>query len=232
MGTNKLFDKSLEYDQMLNKGLALSGEDKFYFIHGRFKDLKNNIPATSTASVTLKKILDFGCGIGDSTKILLEYFKEAEIVGIDTSVNAIAFANENNSDGGKIKYFCIDEFKPDESFDLCFVNGVFHHIKPDDRSAAVKLIYNALKGGGLFSFFENNPNNPGTKLVMRKIDFDKEAITLTPNESRKLLSKNGFSIISTRFLFYFPRYLSVLRFLEKLFTKIPLGAQYYVLGRK
>ncbi len=228
MGTNKLFDKSLEYDQMLNKGLALSGEDKYYFIHGRFKDLKNNIPA----GTSIKKVLDFGCGIGDSTKILLEYFKEAEITGIDTSVNAVTYANENNSNGGKIKYFCMDEYKPDESFDLCFVNGVFHHIKPTDRSAAVKLIYNALKPGGVFSLFENNPNNPGTKLVMRKIDFDKDAITLKPSESQQLLSRNGFSIISTRFLFYFPRYLSMLRFSEKLFTKIPLGAQYYVLGRK
>jgi hypothetical protein len=74
--------------------------------------------------------------------------------------------------------------------------------------------------------------NPGTRYVMSRCVFDKDAITLTPRQSRQLLKSAGFEILRTDFAFIFPRLLKFLRPLEKLLVKLPLGAQYQVLAQK
>src|SRR5580658_6494073 len=106
MSPDNLFDKSAEYDLMLNQGLALSGEDKYFFIHVRYSDLVNNLPK----GMKVKKILDFGCGTGDATLILKQYFPKAEITGTDTAANALKYASEKNNGGGTINYIEIKEF--------------------------------------------------------------------------------------------------------------------------
>lgn len=225
----ELFNKSTEYDEMLNKGISLSGEDKYFFIRGRFLDLVKNLPSGKK----IANLLDFGCGVGDATLLMKQYFPEAEITGIDTAAKAIKYASCNNSSDGTIHYLEIKDFNFNNEFDLCFVNGVFHHIPIDQRAGAVKMIYDSLKPGGFLALFENNPLNPGTKLVMSRIPFDKDAITLVPNETRRMLTAAGFKIkIKPRFLFYFPRVLGFLRPFEKFFVHIPLGAQYYFLAEK
>jgi trans-aconitate methyltransferase len=225
----ELFDKSAEYDDMLNKGISLSGENKYFFIHGRFMDLAKNIPSCKT----IKAVLDFGCGLGDATILLKKYFPEATVSGSDTAAEALKYARENNSDGGTIRYIEIKDFEIKDEFDLCFVNGVFHHIPQDQRGGAMKMVYDSLKSGGLLALFENNPLNPGTKMVMRRIPFDQDAITLVPSETRRMLIAAGFKIKNKpRFLFYFPKILRFLRPFEKLFIHVPLGAQYYFLVEK
>jgi SAM-dependent methyltransferase len=116
--------------------------------------------------------------------------------------------------------------------DLAFCNGVFHHIPPDERAAAVDYIYRSLRCGGLFALWENNPWNPGTKYVMSRIPFDKGAITLKPPEARRLLQAGGFEVLSTSYLFIFPRALSWLRAIEPVVSTLPLGAQYQILCRR
>ena len=225
----ELFDKSTEYDEMLNKGISLSGEDKYFFIHGRFADLVKNIPSEKR----IKNLLDFGCGVGDSTVLLKQYFPDAEITGCDTAPKALKYARYNNSADGTIRYIEIKDFQFENEFDLCFVNGVFHHIPLEQRAGAVEMIYDSLKPGGLLALFENNPLNPGTRMVMSRIPFDKDAITLVPNETLKMITAIGFKIkIKPRFLFYFPKALKFLRRFEKFFVHIPLGAQYYFLAEK
>jgi SAM-dependent methyltransferase len=125
-----------------------------------------------------------------------------------------------------------DEYTPDGTMDLAFCNGVFHHIAPPERTAAVDYIHRALRPGGLFAFWENNPWNPGTRLVMKRIPFDRDAVTLTSREARQLLRERGFEILRTDFLFIFPRVLRWLRGVERFVTQWPLGAQYQVLCRK
>ncbi|MCE9539859.1 MAG: class I SAM-dependent methyltransferase [Bacteroidetes bacterium] len=225
----ELFDRSAEYDEMLNKGIALSGEDKYFFIRARFGDLINNIPK----SKTIKKILDFGCGVGDGTLLMKQYFPDTAITGCDTASKALEYANQKNSANGTISYIEMKNFLFKNEFDLCFVNGVFHHIPLEQRPLSIKMIYDSLKPGGILALFENNPLNPGTKMVMSRIAFDKDAITLVPSETRQMLLSAGFKIkIKPRFLFYFPRVLKYLRPLEQLLVHIPFGAQYYFLAEK
>lgn len=222
-----LFDLSKEYDSMLNQGLKVSGEEKEFFIHGRVQDLKKNIPE----NITIKKILDFGCGIGDATMILKQYFKDAEVMGTDLSTEALKFAEQRFTDPS-VKFIHLNDI-PEDYFDLVYVNGVFHHIEPVNRLPALKKIHSCLKSNGIFSFFENNPWNPGTKIVMKRIPFDKDAQTINPLNAEKLLKLSGFKkIVSTRYLFYFPKLLSFLRFTEKYLVNLPLGAQYQIISQK
>src|SRR6059036_11455 len=52
------------------------------------------------------------------------------------------------------------------------------------------------------SFWENNPWNPGTRLVMSRIPFDRDAVPLSPPEVRRLVLTAGFRLEQAiRFLF-------------------------------
>ncbi len=218
-----LFDLSHEYDEMLQRGLALSGENKDFFASGRIRDMRAQLPP----GFEPLRILDFGCGIGGTARALAEVFPRAEVVGVDSAEKALAHARER-ADEARVTFRALQDFSVEGSFDLCHVNGVFHHIDPKDRLRAVRLIHRALRPGGRFSFFENNPWNPGTRLVMSRIPFDRDAKLLSARKARRLLEDGGFRASPPRFLFYFPRPLAFLRGVEPYLTGLPLGAQYHV----
>ena len=132
----------------------------------------------------------------------------------------------------KAKFMALDQYEPGGNIDLAFCNGVFHHIAPDDRSAAVGFVYGSLRPGALFAMWENNPWNPGTRYVMSRCPFDKDAKMLRPSEARRMLHAAGFEIVSTTFMFIFPRSLGWMRGIEPLLSRLPIGGQYQVLCRK
>jgi SAM-dependent methyltransferase len=126
----------------------------------------------------------------------------------------------------------VEEYKPSEGVDLAYCNGVFHHIAPAEREQAARYIFDRLRPGGVFGFWENNPWNLGARWVMSRCAFDRDAVLLTPPAAASLLRAVGFEMVCTNYLFIFPKCLSFLRFLEPGLSGIPLGAQYLVLGRK
>ncbi len=67
---------------------------------------------------------------------------------------------------------------------------------------------------------------------MNRVSFDRDAILLGPVAGRNLLSAAGFEILSTSFLFVFPRILGWFRVLEPGMSRLPLGGQYQLLARK
>lgn len=222
-----MFKCEHEYDVMLQKGIKLSGEDKQYFIRGRLQDLCRILPE----GYQPEGILDFGCGLGDTAKFLAELFPHADILGVDTSDRALAQAQRNYG-SARISFGNLGGSRLG-GVDLCYTNGVFHHILPEERLGVIMQIFRKLRPGGYFAFFENNPWNPGTRLVMKRIPFDRDARPLSAREAKRLLRQGGFSVFHpTRYLFYFPRYLASLRFLEFSLTHLPLGAQYFILAQK
>jgi SAM-dependent methyltransferase len=227
--TEELFDLSMEYDAMLNQGLAISGESKSYFINGRLKDIRSQLRNQSS----ILRILDFGCGIGDATAAILDFFPEAtEVIGTDLSLDALEFARKKHK-SEKLKFIHLSELDMPEYFDFCYVNGVFHHIQPAQRPEAIRQILSSLRAGAFLALCENNPFNPGTQIIMNRIPFDRAAKKIPFYSCKKLILQAGFSrIISTRFLFYFPRFVAFLRPLESRLVNLPLGGQYYVLAQK
>jgi SAM-dependent methyltransferase len=222
----ELFDRAEEYDAMLARGLRLSGEEKTYFRDGRLRSLFASLPS----GFRPRRILDFGCGIGDTAGALATLTGGAEVVGVDTSGRALARARETHPG---MRFAPVAELPALGSFDLCYVNGVFHHIEPPRRAGAMGAVFEALRPGGWLGLFENNGWNPGARMVMRRIPFDREAVILSPRGARRLVTGAGFGPpVRTRSLFYFPRALAFLRFLEPALGRLPLGAQIQIVAQK
>jgi SAM-dependent methyltransferase len=222
------FDRfAASYDEDLQRALSVSGEDKNYFSEGRMLWLarwlaKNGIKAAA--------VLDYGCGTGSATPFVFKHLGAARLVGSDVSEESLKVANAVH--GGGAASFRMTGETCGEGFDVAFCNGVFHHITPDKRPAALNEIFASLGPGGVFAMFENNPWNPGTRYVMSRCAFDKDAMPLSPPEARRWMQAAGFRVLATRYLFVFPRALRLLRFLEPALSPLPLGAQYVIVGIK
>jgi SAM-dependent methyltransferase len=227
--TEELFDLSEEYEAMLQEGIRLSGEGMLFFLEGRLSVLRKRIlPPPSAVS----RVLDFGCGLGYATKRLREMFPEAEITGVDTSEKALEAARQRNGGPG-IRYVSLNDIRSDTGgYNLCYVNGVLHHIPLGERPEALGLIHQLLGKDGVLALFENNPWNFGARMVMARIPFDRDAHMLSPLLTASLLRKTGFEVTRTDSLFFFPRILKMLRCIEPFLSWTRLGAQYLVLGAK
>ncbi len=219
---------SQRYDESLSKGLALTGEDKGYFARERVRWLARRL---AEFDISPQSALDFGCGIGAATPYLFDSLGISHLTGIDVSARSIEIA-EQSFGSDKVRFKRVSEYSFAGDVDLVFTNGVFHHIPPDERATALANIHAALRPGGLLAFWENNPWNPGTRLIMSRIPFDRDAIMLWPREARRLLHAAGFEILLTDFAFIFPNVLRGLRGLERHLCKLPLGGQYMILARK
>lgn len=216
------------YDAALNRGLSLSGESKDYFVRRRIEWLSLRL---RQHGCRVMHVLDYGCGTGGSARELLVRLPAASVTGVDVSSESIDLARRHHADAN-VQFSTIDQRQPAGEYDLAYCNGVFHHIEPRFRGPALAYISRALSSRGYFAFWENNPWNPGTRLVMRRIPFDRDAKTLSARHARTLLRGAGFDIMTTDFLFLFPRPLALLRPLEPALTRVPAGAQYMVLCRK
>jgi SAM-dependent methyltransferase len=217
-----------DYDAQLNRGLSLSGENKEYFAEGRMKWLGKRLGELGFAP---RQALDFGCGTGTATPWFFDVLGVEQLVGSDPSAESLKVASDAFSGRYPVS-FCLPGEERPESVDLAFCNGVYHHILPADRPGALAQVYRALRPGGMFAFWENNPWNPGTRWAMSRVPFDADAIVIWPGEARRMLGTAGFTPLGSDFLFYFPRFLSAFRFLERGLVKLPLGGQYLVLARK
>ena len=218
------------YEQELGRGISVSGESKDYFSEQRVRWLCGSLRKLNQSP---NSVFDFGCGVGASSVQLLELLDANRYVGVDTSANSIERARKEF--GSPNRRFDVLRDSSDgygEEFDLAYCNGVFHHIPLEDRLSAARYVYNSLRPGGIFSFWENNPWNPGTRYVMSRIAFDRDARTLSVREASRLLRTVGFSIVSRDFLFIFPRMMKRLRFLEPPLSMFPLGAQYQILCQR
>lgn len=216
------------YHARLNQALAATGEDTEYFARARVRWLAHCL---SQLNLTLTSVLDFGCGTGATAPLLLAELSCKNIVGVDPSPESIDQAQQAFPQAS-FRFLRLQEFQPRNELDCAYCNGVFHHIPLRERTGALKLIRSALRPGGVFGFWENNPWNPGTRYVMSRCEFDEDAITLSPGTARDVLKQAGFEILRSDYLFYFPRSLAFLRPLESGLRKVPLGGQYQILCRK
>ena len=217
-----------DYDVALTRGISVSGETKDYFVQRRIEWLRDCLIRLSAPVAAL---MDFGCGTGSSSRFFFDILGVENFVGIDQSPKCLEVARITYG-SDRARFLLFDEYEPCDEVDLVFCNGVFHHIPPVERAAAVDYILRSLRPGGYVALWENNPWNPGTRYVMSRIPFDRDAITLAPAEARQLLRVGGFEIIRTDFLFIFPRILHWFRWVEPFCSRLPLGAQYQILCRK
>jgi SAM-dependent methyltransferase len=216
-----------DYHAELNAGLRLSGEDSVYFAKGRVDWLRLRLGQLGHITET---VLDYGCGTGSTVPLLLELPGVQRVFATDASAALLETATrQHRSDRAS---FVPLSTPLAHVADLAYCNGVFHHIAPARRAEALAFVVRALRPGGLFAFWENNPWNPGTRLIMRRIPFDRDAVTLSAPAARRLLTEGGLEVVGNDFTFFFPASLRRVRRLEPYLRRVPLGAQYLVLARK
>jgi len=226
---SELFDDYADsYDRACDAALSIAGEGREYFAEERIKWLKRCLADLQEKP---KSILDFGCGDGSTTPLLQQFLQSGTAVGVDVSPKSLEAARKRFATQS-ITYALAESFDGSQRIDLAYCNGVFHHIQPQHRSAALATVHSALRPAGIFSFWENNPWSLATRYVMSRCAFDRDAIMLSPPAARALLRENGFVIIRTDFRFIFPRALRAFRKLEDLLFRLPLGGQYQILCRK
>jgi SAM-dependent methyltransferase len=219
-------DHAGNYREALQKGLAATGENAEYFAKRRVQITRDKLKRFSAKIV---KIMDFGCGLGTAAPHLVEQLDPESVVCVDVSRAILAEAAARNR-LANVSFLHVDEFAG--AADLVFTSGVFHHIPPASRGQALQFVRSTLRVGGFFAFWENNPLNPGTRYVMNRIEFDRDALTITPANACKLLRSAGFEIVGMTSAFFFPRALAWLRGSEILLAPTFLGGQYLVLARR
>jgi SAM-dependent methyltransferase len=175
------------------------------------------------------EVLDVGCGIGNGHPLLAG--RIGRLTGIDVSRSCIERAREQNPWVDYTTCDGIDLPFGDKSFDVVFAVSVFHHVPLADRLALALEFRRILRPAGLFAIFEHNPRNPLTMRVVNNCEFDRDATLLDRRDSEALMASAGFRDIATRFILTVPAIGAALRALDRLFAALPVGAQYYTIGR-
>jgi len=218
-----------DYDAALGRGLAVTGEERLYFARGRVAFLGRCLRRAGLGPP--RSVLDFGCGTGAATPFFFDELGAERVVGVDVSERSLEIAREQHG-SDRARFVSLRDFSPSGEFHIAFCNGVFHHVPPPARAGLVKLLHDSLSPEGLFALWENNPWNPGTRYVMSRIAFDRDAVTLSSRHAVRMVAASGLDVLRTDYYFVFPRMLKALRFLESVVSKVPFGGQYQVLSRK
>src|SRR5688572_17982480 len=135
------------YDEDLARGLSLTGEAKGYYARRRLELLRGRLGRFGIAP---RSVLDFGCGIGDTGPLFEAILGAERVLGVDPSAASIGRAQRDFS-GERIRFLTTADYHPAGSFDLAFTNGVFHHIPPGERAAALETIRSSLVPNGVFA---------------------------------------------------------------------------------
>lgn len=218
---------SKDYKSLVNESLAFSGFNVDYFTRVKAEYLKDLL--RTSFGRTEVDVLDLGCGIGNYHSLLRPSLRS--LSGIDVSNESIKIAKSRNSD---VSYSDFDGATiPFEarSFDVVFAVCVFHHVPLNGRTRLIEEARRVLRAGGILVIFEHNPVNPLTMRVVNRCVFDKDAILLKSGETEALLAGGGLHDVRSRFILTIPSFNRVTRVLDQTFGRLPLGAQYFSMGR-
>lgn len=222
-----------EYAQMHRQSIAASGEAPEFFAEYKVRTVRRNVDAGAAATRSPLRILDFGTGVGGSIPWFARYFPDAALTGVDVSQRSLDIARGRfpdiatfvGFDGTTLPFAAAQ-------FDIAFAAGVFHHIDHGRHGDSLRELHRVLAPGGRLFVFEHNPRNPLTVRAVRDCAFDDDAVLVGAGAMRARLTDAGFAGVATRYCLFFPRLLRALRPLEQKLGWCPLGAQYYVSGRR
>ncbi|MBD2338950.1 class I SAM-dependent methyltransferase [Calothrix sp. FACHB-156] len=123
-------------------------------------------------TISSKRALDFGCGVGRLTQSLAIYFEEVH--GVDIAPSMIQQACEYNLYISKVFYHLnkVDNLSlfPDNYFDFIYSNIVLQHIEPQYSKKYIQDFLRILSPGGVLIF--HLPDN----FSINSRDIDKEKI--------------------------------------------------------
>ena len=217
------------YEETVRRSIGFSGQEVDFFTRAKARALVE-VAEEELGELSRLDALDVGCGIGLTDRLLADAF--GSLSGLDVSEAAIEVAAEENP---RVRYAAYDgETFPfaDAAFNVVFAICVLHHVPPPLRPSLVAEMARVARPGGIVVVFEHNPYNPLTRLVVRRCEFDEDAVLLPRRETKRLLAGSKLTLAYERYILFFPRDGAVVRRCERAFRRVPLGAQYLVAGRR
>ncbi len=223
-------DNKVDFDKFTDDYNVLLRENTQFFSASEEYFAKYKVDLVRKAIThPVRRILEYGCGIGRNVPYLASSFPGAEIVGTDISTASLKQAAAENPNAR----FELESGSLDlGAFDLVFVAGVFHHIPAIERNGASRSIAARLNASGSACVFEHNPYNPVTRRIVNSCPYDADAVLLKPRELRTLLGDAELSVVASSYCLFVPPKLSWLSPVEARLGWLPLGGQYWVHARK
>ncbi len=178
----------------------------------------------------LRRILDFGCGNGGLSAVLVQNYPEAEIVGYDVSSRQIASARERYK--GRARLSFTEELRSVDSYDLVVTACVLHHVKLEDRLDLLMQLLRFVGETGRLIVFEHNPLNPVARYIVDHCRFDQDVALIYPCQLKRLARQAGLTIDEMAYVSIFPWATGCFRKVEWFLRHLPLGAQYMMVLSK
>jgi ubiquinone/menaquinone biosynthesis C-methylase UbiE len=230
MNTSEFDQFADEYEQLHARNLAVTGEKPEFFHQYKIRVLEQVV---RRQGLDARAILDFGSGIGNSTRFLRQYFPSAKLASADISQRSLDVANTRlpavsetlRIDGNRIP-------AADNSFDVAFSACVFHHIPHEEHVHWLTELRRVTRAGGMLVIFEHNPLNPLTVRAVNSCPFDENAHLIRAVDFAQIYRRSGWANPKIRFHLFFPHALAWLRPCEHFLGALPVGGQYSVAAFK
>jgi trans-aconitate 2-methyltransferase len=132
----------------------------------KFEDDRTRPPRDLLARVPLRdarRVVDLGCGPGNSTELLIERYPGAEVIGLDSSPDMLRQARERLPRGNFMQAD-LATWSPQQRTDLLFGNAVFQWV-PDHPAVLQRLLRALPEGGVLAVQMPDNTNEPALALM-------------------------------------------------------------------
>ncbi|NNE18418.1 MAG: class I SAM-dependent methyltransferase [Myxococcales bacterium] len=217
------------YVAEVEQSIDFAGQSHDFFIRVKADELVASC-ARQLGSLKERSILDVGCGVGLMSGYVGDHF--GQLHGIDIAPGVVDRASAQVPQGQFELYDGEEIPFEDETFDVAFTVCVLHHVPPSQWESLVAEMARVLKPGGLLYIFEHNPYNPLTRRAVSNCPFDADATLLTRGRSNALLRSAGLDAAEERYVLFFPWEGSGFRTIESGLRWLPLGAQYFVSGRR
>src|SRR5260370_20263383 len=132
----------------------------------KFEDERTRPPRDLIAQIPLarpKRVIDLGCGPGNSTALLVARYPDAEVTGLDSSLDMLAQARARLP---KCAFIQADlaRWTPPERTNLLFANASFQWLP--DHPAVLRRMLQALPVGGVLAVqMPDNVDEPALVLM-------------------------------------------------------------------